>query len=910
VSWLSRLLNVFRAEKVSDEIERELAFHVDERVDELTAAGVAPDAARREARRRLGRYTLHLEDTRERDLFVWLESFVTDLRYGLRGLVRNPIFAIAAILTLAIGIGANTTVFTLLHGLLLRNLPVTAPQNLVRIDIAMRGESDPYSRLSYGMFRQFGELQQTLEGLSGWRQSFVTLEDRDGTSRQVTGALVTGNAFDLIGLRPRVGRLLAPSDDARGGPAEGWPVVLSDVFWRDRFDSDPQVVGKPIRIGSQIVTVVGVVPASFRGIWPGVEPKVYLPMQYLNVMAARDVLNVPQSRVSMTGIGRVKPDFSVRDVRADLMVHEQRVIAESTSVPPAGQATLFADQARRMYLVVESARTGVPSFFRAEYSASLYLMQGLVAIVLLLCCVNVSGLMLSKLHERQHEFAVRTALGAGGMRLARQYLTEASLVALAGAALGAATAWYGSPLLLPFFRHPMEGTGMQVQPDKTVFLATALSAIATTLFFGALPAWRAGRANPAGLMKARNAAQRPTAGRGFVAIQVALSLVLVVMASLLSQSLLRLQSEPTGFDLDQVTIQTAPIHVLSLTGDARLDVYDRMVERIARSSTIQSVAVTWYTPMTGQQSNGRFEAPGATASSNVVTLAFNSVGAGYFRTMNTTILQGREFEPRERRRDVCVLNESAARVLFAGQSALGRYVRTAENAGIDIVRGGSGGRLLSEPITCRVVGVAEDAKFGNLRDAPPKTIYFPLTPDLRDGNLVFLLNSRTKAGAIAAYREALREIAPAVPLVLFATLREQMEAALGSQRALTLLSTFFGVVALLLSGLGLYGMLSSSVSQRTAEIGIRAALGASRGSILRMIVSEALRLAAIGFLLGAAGLFFGMRFIERMLYGVSSFDWLTLTAVGVVLTAVILLASFWPARRAASVDPITAIHSD
>jgi predicted permease len=410
-------------------------------------------------------------------------------------------------------------------------------------------------------------------------------------------------------------------------------------------------------------------------------------------------------------------------------------------------------------------------------------------------------------------------------------------------------------------------------------------------------------------MKARNAAQRPTAGRGFVAIQVALSLVLVVMASLLSQSLLRLQNEPTGFDLDHVTIQTAPIHLLSLTGDARLDVYDRMVERIGRSSTIQSVAVTWYTPMTGYQSNGRFEAPDA-ASSGVVTLAFNSVGAGYFRTMSTKILQGREFETRERRRDVCVLNESAAHALFAGQSALGRYVRSADHTGLDIVRGGSGGRVMSEPITCRVVGVAEDAKFGNVREAPPKTIYFPLTPDLRDGNLVFLLNSRTKAGAIAAYREALREIAPSVPLVLFATLREQMEAALGSQRALTLLSTFFGLVALLLSGLGLYGMLSSSVSQRTAEIGIRAALGASRGTILRMIVSEALRLAAIGFVLGGAGLFFAVGFIEQMLYGVSSFDWLTLAAVGAVLTAVILLASFWPARRAASVDPITAIHSN
>ena len=313
--------------------------------------------------------------------------------------------------------------------------------------------------------------------------------------------------------------------------------------------------------------------------------------------------------------------------------------------------------------------------------------------------------------------------------------------------------------------------------------------------------------------------------------------------------------------------------------------------------------------MTGFQSNARFEALETSGSQEPVMLAFNSVSAGYFRTMATKILSGREFETRERRRDVCVLNESAAAALFRGQSALERYVRTADPTGLDIVRGGSAGQVKSEPVTCRVVGVAEDAKFGNVREAPPMTIYFPLTPDLGDG-LVFLLNSRTKAGAISAYREALREIAPRMPLVLFATLREQMNAALGGQRAITMLSVFFGIVALLLSALGLYGMLASSVSQRRAEIGVRTALGATRGGILRMIVAEALKLAAIGAALGAAALFVIVRFVDQMLYGVTSFHVPTLIAVGLVLTVVVLAASFWPARRAASVDPIAAIRAD
>jgi predicted permease len=902
MSWLARLVNGFRAGKVSDDVDRELEFHLAERADELTAAGVSPEAARVEARRRLGNYTMQHENIRERDLFVWLESFFADVRYGVRALLKQPIFAVTTILTLAIGIGANTTVFTLLHGLLLRSLPVIAPQELVRINLALDTDKTA-GWVDYGMLKRIDELDHTFAGLSAWRDHQVPVEDADGTLRQTEVAFVTGNAFDLLGLRPRLGRLLTPPDDVPGGPPEAWPVVLSDRYWRERFGADALALGKTIRISGRQVTVIGVAPGSFHGVWPGIEPAMYLPLHYLSVISKKDIISPPDSRVGVSGLGRLKPDLSVSDARADLTVHERRLIDEfEKDVPPESR--------RRLRMAVESAQTGFPTMFREEYSGPLYLMQGLVGVVLLLCCVNVSGLMLSKLHERQHEFAVRTAVGAGSLRLVRQYLTESSLIAFAGAALGAAAAWYGTPFMLPFFRTPMQGEGMRVEPDQTVFLVTALSAVVTTLFFGALPAWRAARGNPAGVMKSRSAVQRPTSGRGFVAVQVALSLVLVVVAALLSQSLLRLQNEHTGFELDEVMIQTAPLHLLGRQGDERLDLYDRMIERIARSSEIQSVAVTWYTPMTGFQSNSVFEAFDGAATPRRATLAFNHVSAGYFRTMTTRILDGREFEPRERRRDVCVLNEGAARTLFPGQSALGEYVRTSDNTGLDIARGGSGGRLLSAPVVCRVVGIADEAKFGSLREAPPKTIYFPLTPDLRDGNLVFLLNARSGANAISAYRDALREIAPTVPLVRFVTLREQMEAALGSQRAITFLSTFFGLVALLLSALGLYGMLSSNVSQRTAEIGIRSALGASRASILRMILSEAARLAVIGVVLGAVGLFFAVRFVDKMLYGVTSFDWPTILGVGVTLAVVLLLASVWPARRAISVDPLTAIRAD
>jgi putative ABC transport system permease protein len=348
------------------------------------------------------------------------------------------------------------------------------------------------------------------------------------------------------------------------------------------------------------------------------------------------------------------------------------------------------------------------------------------------------------------------------------------------------------------------------------------------------------------------------------------------------------------------------MHLMPQKGTAKLDLYQRMVDLIAQKPGVRSAAVTWFTPMTGSQATGTFQAVTDAAAAEDATLAYNAVGPGYFRTMETAILAGREFEKGERSRDVCVLNQAAAELLFPAQEALGRYVRTTTN--LATTRGGD--RPVGEATACRVVGVAQNAKFANLRELPPRTIYYPATADVADGNLVFLMNGPAKAGVMAAYREALREIAPTIPLVLFATLREQMDASLGSQRAITVLSTFFAGVALLLSAIGLYGMLSSSVTQRTGEIGIRAALGASRGVILRMVFGDALRAAGIGVGMGTLALFFARAPIRHLLYGASVFDLTTIAATAALLAMVVLAASLWPARRAASVDPMRAIRAD
>jgi predicted permease len=892
-AWFSQIARRLRHFRSDADLKDELQVHLEMQAEENAGRGLPAAEARRMAQLQLGNTQVAIENVRDQEFITMLESWYRDLVLGFRSLRKTPVFCVTAILTLAIGIGANTAVFTLLYGLLLRSLPVKDPQQLVRIGLVNSADPRPVSSIPYRMLRPLRDQHGSFAGISAWVFSNVTVDDSDGTVRQYFAGFVGGNAFELFGMSPRLGRLIAVADDVRGGSSEGWPVVLSYGFWIDRFGGDPGVIGKPIKVSNALATIVGVAPQSFRGVWPGIDPKLYVPMQSLPALLNFGDLDSPASPVFCNAIGRLRPGVSMDRANAEIAVRQKELLLDFTPTD-FRRSPVFEKQV----LKIESARTGLPTFFGRVYSTPLYLMQGLVAIVLLLCCVNVSGLMMSKIHERQREFAVRTAIGAGRWRLIRQYLTESSVIALSGAALGAAGAWYGSPLLLQFFRDPNWGTGMSVQPDNTVFLVTGACAVLTTIFFGIFPAWRAGRSDPGMLLKSRTAgAQRRLVGRAFVPIQIALSLLLVTLATLLSQSLTRIRSEYTGFDVDHVTIQTPPFHRLPQKGDAKLDVYQRMVDRIEQSSAVRSAAVTWYTPMTGLQATATFQAMAETAPESI-TMAYNAVGSGYFRTMGTKIIDGREFQRNERKPDICILNQSAATNLFGHQPAIGQYVRSTDE------------KKFPDGIACRVIGVAEDAKFANLREPPPRTVYFPVGASLADGNLVFLINSRTKGEAIAAYRDALQEIAPTVPIVLFATLREQMDASLGSQRAITVLSNFFGALALFLSAIGLYGMLSSSVAQRTSEIGVRMALGAQRGVVMRMILSDALSLVAVGMLAGALGLLFAVQAIKHMLYGISPFDPITLIAIGALLTIVALSAAFVPAIRAASVDPIQALRTE
>ncbi len=885
-SHLMRVWNRLRRFRSDSDFKDELRVHMELHAEDNLARGMSYDEAARQARLRLGGTQSILESVRDQELLTRIEGWYRDLFLGFRHLRKNPVFCFTSILTIALGVGANTAVFSVLYGLLLRSLPVHDPGQLVHISLVntAREANDGSSFISYSILQELSKDQHSFNGISGWSNGFMAIPDRDGTLRLYDAGLITGNAFSLLGIAPYLGRFIAPSDDVHGSSPQAWPVVLSYGFWQSRFGGDPRVIGKQVRIWSAVTTVVGVAPPSFHGVWPGTDPKVYLPLRFGTPIG--------DDKFFCSAIARLQPGVSIAMANAKIAVEQQRLLR---LLPMNLQR---APEFEKVILRVAPARTGLPTFFVFSYSQPLFLLQGLVIIVFVLCSVNVGGLMMAKVDIRLREFAVRIALGAARWRLIRQCMMESLMIAGAGAAVGAIAAWYGSELLLRFFRDPKLFEGMSVHPDGTVFLVTGALAALSSVFFGTLPALRAGRAQPGVFLKSRTrvGGRRQIAGRTVVPMQVALSVVLVTVATVLSQSLIQLRNQRTGFDAVHVTIQTPPFNNLPQSGDARLDVYQRMVDRIQQMPGVRSAAVTWYTPVTGEQSSIRVQSLDHTRHSAVASrLATNDVGPGYFRTMETTILSGREFRKEERQRNVCILNLSAARYLFPYGPALGAYVRTgqAENA--------------TGTNECRVVGIAQDAVFATLREAHPRTIYFPIT-DADGKNFVFLMNSATKAQAVAAYRTALKEIAPSIPVVLFATMQEQVDAELGTQRLITALSNLFAVLALFLSALGLYGLLSSSVAQRTAEIGVRMALGAGRSAVLRMIFRDAMLLFTAGVLAGSAALIFVLPFVKSMLYQVSANNPNTLAAIALPLAAVAFIAAMLPARRASSVDPIGALR--
>jgi predicted permease len=896
MGWLRNLF--FRSHAQSD-LAEEIEQHIAERTAALIERGRNPEEAAREARRAFGNRTLARERSVEVWQWRWLENLWADLRFALHQLRKSPGYTLTAILTLAIGIGANAAIFTLIDDVMLRSLPVSHPNELVQIGYRSPATPEFINGQSFRTLDHLRQYTHSLSDVSGWMDQMVSVPDDQGTLRSIASLLVTGNGLSVLGLRPLMGRLLTPADDVPGGPEGGWPAVLDYGFWQSNYHGDPAILGKHIVISGQPVVVAGVLPNDFHGIFVGSTTDLYLPAHFISTLATtpdHDPYIHPEM-FHMLAFGRMRQGVSLATLNAELAAASPSFLHEL--VP----AKMLADPVfRQATLAARSASRGM-SFLDHQYRQPLLLLQGIVLLVLLLCCINLGGLQSSRLQARQHEFAVRTALGAARSRIVQQCLTESLLLAFLGSVLAAALAWSSTAALGAFLTPPGAGTTTLLRPDARVLAVSTALALISTLLFGLAPALLASRGSSATVLKTRATSRRTGTLRRriFIPAQFALALVLVLGAGLFSQTLLRLRSGNAGFQATHVMEVCAQFQSLKKTPAEIAALYRAMTDDLRARPGVAAATYTWVTPLTTYAPKVIVHSAARTHIDH--SIDFNEVGDGYFSTMGTRLLAGREFTADDHDLSTCVLNESAAHTLFPGGAALGETVMAKTKDDEDALNA-----------TCRVIGLAEDAHYANLRDPAPPTIYFPITTATFTGgyenNMVFMIRSQTDAEAIAAYRATLARYAPETGVMTFLPLRDQVDQSLGSERLLAILTNVFAGIALLLSGIGIFGLLALRVQERTAEFGVRLAVGATRSHLLKIVLGDALRMVAIGSVCGLALASIGYIFIRRFLYGTSPADFRIALASLAALIVVALVAAAIPGRRAAALNPIQALRAE
>ena len=894
MSWLDRF---FARKRLHADLREEVESHIAERTEALIEQGVAPAEAARQARMQFGNSSLTVEHGVEAWQFRWLALLWADFRFALHQLRKSPGYAITAVLTLAIGIGANAAIFTVLDDAMLRSLPVHDPSQLVTLGFRDQNTSR-YLPVQFGIALPVLKKLRSLSEISQWSGSLVTVPDDQNTLHSIGADLVSGNAFTLLGIHPMLGRLFSSADNVAGGPEGGWPVVLDYGFWKANFHGDPGILGRKLLISGQPAVVVGVLPPDFYGLFVGQPQMLFLPMHFISAVApssAQDPYQTPDGRAFLA-LARLSPGSTLTSLKAELdTLHTHSLLPLRVKDSPVY---------KHVHIATESASRGF-SEIEEHYSKPLILIQGLVFAVLLLCCVNLAGLQLARLQNRGHEFAVRSALGATRWRILQQCLVESLLLAVIGSTFAGAIAWTSIRTISRFFTPAGYAVAVQLQPDMRVLLFSGVLAVLTAFCFGLVPAILAGRVAPNSLLNAKGAGMRRNLLRHrlFIPAQFALALALVFTAGLFTHTLVALRDSPSGFNPSHITEVTAQFQALKQSPDQIMQLYRSITDELRASHGIQSASYTWVTPLTGL-------APKITIhtfahSGDKQSLAYNDVGDDYFSTVGTHLLSGREFTPSDRDRSVCVINQAAARLLFPNTQALGDSLAASDPLL----------RVKSFTATCRIVGIVENARYSSLRAPPPPTIYFPasISTVAAGGyynNLTFFIRSPSEHEAISAYRAALARFAPTTSYRNFATLSEQVDESIGSERLIAGLSATFAGVALLLSGIGLFGILALRVQQRIPEMGVRLAVGATRGHILGLILRDALTMVGLGAVAGIVLIAFTATFTRRFLYDTSPIQPGVILLSLFALLAVALIATLIPARRASGLDPALVLRNE
>ncbi len=896
-----RLRMLIGGRRFDADLDEEMRLHRELRAQDEIERGVTVEEARYAAQRRFGNDLVIREESHDMWGWNWFEYFVQDVRYGMRMLARSPGFAAVALLSLALGIGANTAIFQLLDSVRLRMLPVQHPEQLVEVHgTSVHGRTGSFynwhAMLTYALWEQLRDNHEPFSGVLAWAPDQLNLAPR-GEVHLVNSMWVSGDFFNVLGVHPILGRVFTAADDRRGcGTGPG--AVVSYAFWQRELGGEASAIGKTLTIDYHSVEVLGVTPASFFGLDVGHSFDVALPICTQPVMGGED--NYLDTRYDwwLTVLGRLNPAWTIEKASTYLGSISPGIYA--ATLPP-GYDPEHIKKYLAFKLAAFPAGSGV-SAFRQQSSDPLALLLGITGLVLLIACANLANLMLARASARERELAVRLALGASRRRLVRQLLAESLLLAILGGAVGFFLASTLARFLISFLSTRGNQVFLNLNPDWRVFAFAAGVAALATVLFGLIPALRSTSVAPGEAMKAGGrsvTADRRRFGlrRALVVSQVAISLVLMVGALLFTRSLDNLLNVNLGFQRTGILITELDFTQLNLAVERRLAFGRDLLRRIRAMPGVDAAAESAIIPTEGSSMNRTVWMDGEDMSQSKA-IWFNWVSPEYFKTMGTPLLSGRDFNDRDTSTSprVAIVNQTFVREVTHGENPIGRTMIQKAALG-------------KPQFQYQIVGVVSDAKYSDLREDFPPLFYIPASQSANlDPSDQILVRSRMPLALLTAgVKNAVAQESPDIAIE-FISLENMIHDHLMSERLMAMLSGFFGVLAAVLAALGLYGVMSYAVVRRTNEIGIRMALGAGRGEIARMIVGEAGVLLAAGLGVGVLLSLLGGRAAASMLFNLKPYDPVTLAVAAFLLAAVAVAASYIPARRATKVDPLSALR--
>jgi predicted permease len=888
------------------DLEEEMRLHVDLRQQQQAERGLAADEARTAAMRRFGNPESIKERSHAAWGWGWLESLAQDTIYGVRAMLRSPGVTAVALLSLALGIGANTAIFTLMDAVMLRSLPVKDPARLFLLGEGLgNGITDEFARTDLYSYPAYRRIQMENRVFSDTAALFSMTNDVHGYVGERTELepmqvqLVSGSYFQTLGVQPLLGRMLSEEDDNSEG---NHPVaVVSYAWWRRSLGRDPAVLSKTLRIGSAVFSIAGVAPPEFFGTTVGEAPDIWIPLSMIQAVPPHWNGRTDPTYEALVVFGRLKTGVTPAEAAADVNLIYQQIFRQMLAAnSKAFNARQNAEKLEHTRVPLTPMENGL-SEIRSEFSEPLNILMTVVALVLLIACANIANLLLARSTSRARELAVRQALGAGRARLVRQLLTESLLLALAGGALGVAFASVGARLLLRMVSRGDKILPLDVHIHANLLLFTLAVSLFTALLFGTIPAFRATRLKLVESLKdgrgATGGAAKSPLAKTLVVTQVAFSLVLLAGAGLFLRSLVNLNHVDSGFNIrDVLLFKTDESSAGYVPNDPRLSSLHREVEERLRA--LPGVVAASYSSFTMAEGswNGSVFVQGFDNDKNV-DVRHNIAGTGYFATMGIPLAAGRGFRLQDTATSpkVAIISEHMARTLFPAGSPIGRHY------------GNDGPKHAGD---IEVIGVARDVKFENLAEPATDIDYYPYTQ--YPGYLSdFEVRYSGDTGAIAsAVQKTIHAIDSGLPITQVTTLEDRLAATTVDERLVAELSAFFGLLAVFLSSIGIYGLMSYLVGRRTSEIGVRMALGADPAQVRWLVMREILLLVGVGIAIGVPVTLGGGRLVESMLFGLKGNDPLSVACATGLLLAVTLLAGYLPARRASRVDPVVALRCE